>query len=399
MRELFGNRQFMRLFGAGILTNFVRWFETLFVAVYIFELTRSPFLTAAMTMMRFLPLALASLAFGTLADMSSPRRIYMGVTLLPVLANLTLAGLAALGALEVWHFFAGALVAGLHWAMDLPIRRSLMGNAVAPAQVSRVMALDSAVSNGMRMVGPLIGGVAVAWVGLTAAFLVGAVFYALSVLLMFGCREEPVTVTPGKGLIRRIYGDLIFVSGNPNLVTTFLITVLFNIFAFPMVSMIPVIGATRFELSPSMIGVLASIEGGGAFVGSLIIAGLWRNPRWYGATYVGGTLVALVMAVAFASSPAFALAALSLFLFGLGLSGFAVMQSTLSYVLADRESRGRFMGLMSFGIGAAPIGLLVIGWVAEAFGAPNGIRLMAVLGLLSMAVLGLLWRRRARRPV
>lgn len=396
MSSLMRNGEFRRLFLAGILSYFVRWFETLFVAIYIFDLTHSPFVTAAVTMMRFLPLALASLAFGLLADSSSRRGLYLKITLISVTSSALLSSLAALEMLQVWHLFVGAFLSGIHWAMDLPVRRSLLGNSVEQAEVNRAMAFDTAFGNGMRMLGPLFGGVAITLIGIPVGFLVGAIFYALSYILVSGCREEPFTSRPGGGLLRGIRSDLKVMGSNRNLVTIFLITVVFNVFAFPAISMVPVIGATKLQLSHALIGVLAGAEGFGSLIGSLLIGGLIRNSNWYPATYVLGAVIPLVMAIAFASSSNFGVAVLSLFLFGLGLSGFTVMQATLSYVLADKESRGRFLGLISFGIGTAPIGLLLIGIVSEEFGAPNGIRLMSVLGLLCMGLLGAEWRRNAR---
>jgi MFS family permease len=386
LKSLLRNDTYRRLWIAGFSNNLVRWFEVLFVGVYVFSLTRSPLLTAIAAMMRFLPMAAIGIVSGAVAEKIGRRQLYLIVTLFTATVTAAQFMLAINDALEVWHIFVGAFVSGVHWATDFPVRRTMLGQSVAGHRVGPAMALDAAASNITRLFGPLMGGLALAWTGIATAFLVGTLLHILSFVLVYRCPEFGRSQTLQTRLMGSIAEGLRLARTSRQFIGLFLVTVLFNSFAFPVISMIPVIGEEKLSVSPFLIGVLTGGEGLGAFIGSLIIARFGRNPLWYNKIYWVGTFACFLMASAFAASPTFMFASLSLLLMGIGISGFSVMQGTLAFVSFNAESRSRLMGLLSCGIGTAPLGYLAIGALANQFGPVTAIYFMTGLGALSLAV-------------
>jgi MFS family permease len=114
------------------------------------------------------------------------------------------------------------------------------------------------------------------------------------------------------------------------------VTVIYNLFAWPFTSMIPVIGRDRLHLGPEGVGLLATMDGIGAFAGAMLLA-LSATPRWYGRAYLGGVICYLITAVVFALVQSPAQAAAALLLTGLGGAGFGTMQATLVYLAAPPE--------------------------------------------------------------
>ena len=94
------------------------------------------------------------------------------------------------------------------------------------------------------------------------------------------------------------------------------VTVIYNVFAWPFTSMIPVIGTDRLLLGPEGVGLLTSIDGVGAFVGCFLLA-LWLTPGWHARAYVGGTAAYLVGLIGFAAAPTPLLAGVALLVTGL----------------------------------------------------------------------------------
>jgi predicted MFS family arabinose efflux permease len=169
------------------------------------------------------------------------------------------------------------------------------------------------------------------------------------------------------------------------------VTVIFNVWGFPFVSMIPVIGDEVLGLSPSQIGYVASIEGMMSLV-SVVLIGLYAHPRFYRRLYYGGVVVHL-MAVGFIGlAPGLWALCLGLAVAGFAISGFAAMQATLIYMVAPPGMRGRYLGLISICIGAGLVGFANVGLMAELFGAQNALAIIAGEGLLAILVLGILWR-------
>ena len=115
--------------------------------------------------------------------------------------------------------------------------------------------------------------------------------------------------------------------------------------------MIPVIGQDNLHLGAGGIGILASMDGIGAFCGAIAIA-FFARPAHYTRLYIGGGLIYLVMLVVFALVPNVPLAGAALLLTGLSNAGFSVMQATLIYLAAPAEMRSRLYGVLSVCIGS-----------------------------------------------
>jgi predicted MFS family arabinose efflux permease len=180
------------------------------------------------------------------------------------------------------------------------------------------------------------------------------------------------------------------VRDNRSLVGTLVVTVIFNMFGFPFTSMIPVIGKETLMLSPAEIGLLASAEGAGAVAGALLIA-FCSQARFYRKIYLYGTLFYLLMVMIFAQSTLAFVSAALLLSVGLGSAAFSTMQSTLVFISAPPEVRTRIMGVLSVCIGTGPIGFLHLGLLADWFGAPVAITVIAVEGLIALAIAYFVW--------
>jgi hypothetical protein len=79
-----------------------------------------------------------------------------------------------------------------------------------------------------------------------------------------------------------------------------------------------------------------------------------------------------------------------------GLSGacLSVMQTTLLYRAVAPDMRSRMFGLLVASIGVGPIGFLQLGLMAGALGAKTAIIVLAIEGLIAVALTFPLWRRR-----
>lgn len=381
---------FRRVWIAGTLNGVVRWLEFLAIGVYVFQATGSALLTAAVTMVRLLPLALFGAFAGAIAERVGRRRLYLGCSLVMVAVSLLQAVLAATGAIELWHIAVGAFLAGGYWAIDLPARRTMLGRIAGSERIAAAMGLDAATNNATRMVGPMLGGLLLETIGLGGAFLLATVLYGASFWLVFGLGEtgeEPAGGPPRKVLASVLDGIRI-ARNDRRIVGLLMVTVIFNVWAFPVTSMVPVMGKDVLGLSAGPVGLLMSAEGAGAFAGALLVA-LFGRPALFNRMYWGGCLLYLVTVAGFAFSTSPALSGAILVVTGVGGAAFAAMQSTLVYMAAPPEARSRMMGVLSACIGTGPIGFLHLGLMAEWLGTPLALAVMAVEGIVGLA---LVWR-------
>ena len=166
---------------------------------------------------------------------------------------------------------------------------------------------------------------------------------------------------------------------------------LFNLFGWPVLSMVPVIGQDRLGLAADGIGLLASMDGVGALLGAFALAALSR-PAIYGRLYVGGVITFFVTLPLFALSTHPLAAAGALLVVGVGQSGFSVMQATIVFIAAPVDRRMQAMGVLTMCIGIGPLGFLMLGWLAERLGAPSAAVISAVTGLVTLAATWRWWR-------
>ena len=99
----------------------------------------------------------------------------------------------------------------------------------------------------------------------------------------------------------------------------------------------------------------------------------------------------LVMVLAFALSAQLALSLGIMFMAGLGISGFAAMQSAILLSHTPSAKRPLLMGMLTLCIGAGPVGLIHLGLLAEWLGAPRAVAISALEGLVALALAALVW--------
>ena len=391
------DRRFLALFTIGTLTSLVRWLEMLVFGVYVFAETGSATATAAMTLLRLLPLALFGAFAGAVADRIDRRRLMQWALVFMCVLSGALAVLSWSGRIEVWHLGVAAFLGGIFWITDFPIRRALIGEVVRGPFLGRAMGVDTLANNGTRMLGPLAGGALLAAVGLTGAFVLSVVLHAVCWIVFQTVRFRPPSpAARANNVWRSMAEGFRHLRGDRRLTGILAVTVVFNLWAFPMISMIPVIGEESFRLGPAAVGVLAAGEGAGALLGSILVAAVARpaNFIWL---YFGGCTVYLALSLGFAASPAPWLAGVMLLAVGLGGAAYAAMQTTLVLLSAPAAVRGRMMGVLSVCVGTGPIGFYHVGLLADRIGARDAVALIALEGLVALIVVSLVWPEIHRR--
>jgi hypothetical protein len=148
-----------------------------------------------------------------------------------------------------------------------------------------------------------------------------------------------------------------------------LITVCMNMLAFPYQTLLPVFARDVLFVDAVGLGMLGAAGGAGSLLGALVLAGRGRLPR-PGLLFAGGSVVMCVCLIGFAATSDFGLAMALLGLSGVGQSAFSALQSTIILGATSEQLRGRAMGALTVAIGSAPLGLLEIGALTVAFGAP-----------------------------
>src|SRR5215469_16219275 len=129
-RGFLATPSYLRLWFAGGIGNAMRWLELLVAGIFTYEVTRSTVLVALVIVARSLPMLLVGTIAGVVGEALNRKRLLVTQLFVLAVSSAVLCALAISGQIRVWHA-VGGLVAGIVWAMELAVRRRMIGEVVA----------------------------------------------------------------------------------------------------------------------------------------------------------------------------------------------------------------------------------------------------------------------------
>ena len=393
-RFLFAKADYRRLWAIGGLTGIARWLEFVAVAIFAYELTRSPELVALLAVLRMVPYMLLGFLVGAVADAIDRRRLLLAGFTLMVLASTTMLVVTATGTATYAAVAAIVMVSGGFWTTDMPVRRRLLVDAVKAESVAAALGFDNATMYATRAIGPLIGGATYQVVGISGIYALIAMSYL--VCLVLAARVGIASQAPGVPSAARKRLGFLMPPRDLLLDRRFQIimgvTLVYNLWCWPFIGMVPVIGQKDFALTPALVGALSACDGFGGTIGAMAV-GLLAAPRTLFRFYYLGTLACLVLMLILAVNLNVGTAVIILLLTGLAAAAFSSTQYALVHNIAPPEMRGRATGVLSICIGSSMLGHWHAGVLFERLGSVAAIEVMACEGLIVMLVLAALWWR------
>jgi MFS family permease len=394
LRALVSSAAFLRLWTIGGCVNTMRWFEVLAAALFTLDVTGSGLAVAVVSAARTMPMLLLGAFAGVVTEAVNRKLVLVWGQVVTCAASASVAVLAWAGVAAPWHVAVAALLSGVVWSTEMATRRRMVGECVEGRLVSRALALDTMSNSFTRMLGPVCAGAIYQRLGLAGAFGVSACFYALAAVLASGVSYRQVT---RRLMLSHVAGELAegvrYVRGDLIIGGVLAVTVAMNLLGFPYAALVAPIGRQVFQVAPWLVGVMAASESFGAFLGGAVLT--MREPGISGRVLmVGGSVLFLLCVVAMPLVPWFWMGCGLLVVGGFGSAAFANMQTSLIVLHAPVPIRSRLMGLLTVCIGMGPLGILLMGVVADFVGPLVAIDLVASVGLVAVCGIGVVWRRR-----
>lgn len=379
-----------RVWLAGVAVGVVRWLELLAFALWALEATGSAFVVASLALARLLPLLLLAVPLSALLEGRDRRRVMLAAAAAMAATSALMLGAALLGRLSLPLLLAAAFANGIFWTIEQPVRRTLFLETAGLERAGAAMGLETLSNQGTRLLGSIAGGAAIGLLGLPGVFATALVLYAaaLSGLARAGAAVGP-RPPPRRPDRYGLLAGVRLVRGDRLLLGTVLVTLVYNIWGFPFVALAPVLAEKSFALSPFATGLLVAMDGVGGLLAGFAVIRLGR-PAWFRRIFTLGCGLLSVAILLLALSPGPIRAGLALLLAGLGMAGFAAMQTVIPILAAPAELRLRVQGVVTMAIGVSPLGFLHAGWLGERLGPEWALLVMGVCGLLALVLI--VWR-------
>lgn len=349
------------------------------VMLHVYALTGSDFAVAMVAVAGLVPMVLAGLYGGMLADAFDRRAVALVAACITFASTALLAALAWLGDESVWWLYALSIVNSAANSVVMATK-----SAITPRLLPRELLPAAAALNGvtigiMVMAGPALAGVLVATAGYAWTYSIDVVLMTslfLGLWTLPRLRPEGEIVRPGLASLRDGWA---FLRRARNIRTQYLLDLVAMTFGQPL-ALFPGIGAVLLGGGPVTTGILTAAVAAGAFLSSLFSGpigrvrrhgvGIERAIQVYGGAIALFGLVLVAAALGWFADGGVNVVMIAAACVVLAVSGAAdnvsaIFRSTMMQSAVPDTMRGRLQGIFIVVVAGGPrIGALYAGGLA-----------------------------------
>ncbi len=351
----------------------------------VYEISGSAFLLGMTGLAQGVPIFALGLFGGTLADFLDRKKILLITTFGNLLVAITLGVLTLTERIEVWHILAGtAITSALNIVLN-PTRMALISHLVPRSHLTNAVALNSSVSKASHFIGPMLGGLSLAWMSTGNAYLFNALFYIPAAVAVVLLKAPPLDKTARETFsLASFLGGVKFLFSEPIILTLVLLDFLVVGFGYYR-PLLPIFAKDILLVGPAGFGMLSSAPAVGGVLGTFALLAT-GDVKAKGLLALWSFLAYALALGVFAISTHFWLSLVLLGAMGLANSLQAVMRQTSFHLLTPDHVRGRAFSVFNmFSQGANAVGGAEVGFMAALLGAPGSLLFgCAVGGLLTL---------------
>lgn len=375
-------RQYNYLFVLALFATTAQQMRQAQIFYQVYELSGSAFQLGMTGVAQGLPIFVFGLFGGALADFMDRKQIILITTLGNWLVAVALGILTLSDLIQVWQIQLGMALTSTVNIVLTPTRMSIISFLVPRTHLTNAVSLNSAVSQASHFIGPMLGGLSLAWMSTGNAYLFNALFYVPAVVAIVFLKIPAIPgKLPEKFSLTSMLGGFKFLFSEP---LVFAMVILdFVVIGFGYFRpLLPVFAKDILFVGPTGFGLLSSAPAIGGVVGTLVLLVIGDVKSkgllalWSFLAYAGAVGV-------FALSTNFLLSLVLLGITGLANSLQAVMRQTTFHLFTPDHVRGRaFAVFHMFSQGANGFGATEIGFVAALLGAPGALLFGCAVGAL-----------------
>lgn len=330
-----------------------------------------------------IPMLLLSPLAGVVTDRMDRRRLLLLAQGSLVVVNGVVSVLILTDVIQFWHVLVVSCLTGSAFAFNMPGRQALVATLVPREKLMNATALTTATMNFSRIIGPLIGAMLIAPIGIGGAYLVATGFYASAMVATYILPAMPPEREAEFTFVQDFVGGFTYIRGHRLLLALMLLATVPMILAMPYQTLLPVFADRVWNVGETGFGLLEAARGVGGFIGAMFVANLDMYPKKARLLVIGGLAFGGFL-VLFSLSPVFWLALIMIGFVGLGSMVVMTVNNTAIQLIIPDEVRGRVMSVMMMTFGLMPLGAVPAGIAAQNVGVQP---VAAVGGLLCVGAM------------
>ncbi|HTT62842.1 MAG TPA: MFS transporter [Bryobacteraceae bacterium] len=381
--KAFHYRDFRLLWFGACTSSIGTWMQVVAQSWLVLSISGSAFLLGLDTFLAQIPILLFSLIGGVIADRIDRRRVLLGSQYVQMTCAFLLTLLIAFKVVKVWHILSLSFVVGFAQAFGGPAYQALVPTLVETEDLPNAIALNSIQFNLARVIGPMLGGLALTGLGAAWCFGLNGLSFVAVIISLFLLSVKFVPKSTGESILTGVKQGIGFIRRQGAMEGLIALAFCMTALAIPVLTFLPVFAKDVFHRGPTTFTILLSCSGAGSVTGALIVAAL-GNVKNKGQIALLTLLLLGAGVSGFAISKSIVLSCVLIFVSGAAMMGVFSMVSSLVQLITANEMRGRVMSVYVVAFrGGMPLGSLATGWLVPKYTAP---RVLALNGLLLVVV-------------
>jgi MFS family permease len=351
-----------RLFWGGcLLSNVGTWMQNVAQGWLVLELSNSSFWLGMVGFAASFPFLLFTLFGGVIADRVSKRHLLIGTQTAQMIFAFVLAGLTYFKIITIGQLAVLSFLTGISNALNAPAYQAMVPRLVPVEDLPNSIALNSAQFNLSRILGPTLGGYAMAWIGVAGNFFLNGFSFLAVLWPLFRMRYPEERHEHHASMLQSLRDGITYVRRSPEMSAIVMLIASASLLLLPFITFVPYFAKDVLHAGERGLGFLMACSGIGALLAAALIAYFGRI-RWRGRIIVFCGLFVMVAVIVFCYSHIFALSAAMSFCEGFGMIiSLSTVNVTMQQLSSD-EMRGRVMSIYATSfLGLPPVGCLIIG--------------------------------------
>jgi MFS family permease len=371
-----------RLFWGGcLLSNVGTWMQNVAQGWLVLELANSAFWLGLVGFAASFPFLVFTLFGGVIADRVSKRHLLIGTQTAQMVFAFVLAILTYFKVINIGQLAALAFCNGIANALNAPAYQALVPRLVPAEDLQNAIALNSAQFNLSRIIGPTLGGYAMAWFGMAGNFFLNGFSFLAVLWPLHRMRYPPERQERHGSMLKSLHDGIVYVRQSPEMRAIVMLIASASLLLLPFLTFIPYFAKNVLHTGERGLGLLMACSGIGALLAAAVIAYFGRI-RWRGRVIVFAGLFVMTAVIVFCYSHIFALSAAMSFCEGFGM---IISLSTVNVTMQQLSSdamRGRVMSIYATSfLGLPPVGCLIIGELSRHMPTEHAIAAMTGIGM------------------
>ena len=366
----------------------------------VYRITGSGAILGILALANAIPMILVTLPGGVLADRLQKKTVIQVGQVASAIVSLGTTLALVFGYLSPehpdswWVLAVSAILQGAVLGIIMPSRSAIISEIVGPDHLMNAISLNNLGMNVFRILSPALAGFLIDVIDFWAVFAIMTAMIVMSWVCIMLVPPTRVKTVEGGNSLADILEGWRYLRSQKTILYVLLFTVTATILGAPYAQLLPMFTEDILKVSATNMGVLITVSGIGAMIGSLILASLSNRKRGLIMLFAG--LIMALALVGFSFSRWWFLSLGLIVFIGLGSSGQMALGNSLVQYYSDATYRGRVMSFFMLGFGFSSLGAFFAGILAEGVGVQWSVGSMSII-LIIITIMALSMVPRIRK--